>query len=48
MDNVEKARNDYERNLNKQPLYHDGTPRPTWDNLGNLAKRSWLKRAINR
>jgi len=44
----EQARHDYELNLIKQPLYHDGTQRPEWDALGRLAKHSWMRHARER
>lgn len=31
----------YERDLAKQPLYHDGTPRPAWSALWPVARWSW-------
>lgn len=33
----------YEADLAKRPLYHDGTPRPTWDKLRPLGKWSWSR-----
>jgi hypothetical protein len=32
---------DYERDLQKQPKYHDGTKRPLWQKLSAIAKQSW-------
>lgn len=32
---------DYEENVRKYPLYHDGTPRPAWDELHEIARQSW-------
>lgn len=32
---------DYEAEVAARPTYHDGTPRPTWDKLGSLARLSW-------
>lgn len=31
----------YAASLAAAPLYHDGTPRPAWDDLGNVARWSW-------
>ncbi|HTE37520.1 MAG TPA: hypothetical protein VK634_19700 [Reyranella sp.] len=32
---------DYERALARQPNYHNGGPRPTWEKLDDLARWSW-------
>jgi hypothetical protein len=37
----ETGREDYERDLAATPNYHDGTQRPSWDQLSDLAKWSW-------
>jgi hypothetical protein len=31
----------YEADLRRQPLYHDGTPRPAWASLWRVAQDSW-------
>jgi hypothetical protein len=31
----------YEADLDRQPLYHDGTPRPGWEELHKAAQWSW-------
>lgn len=31
----------YEASLATSPAYHDGTPRPTWEKLSEIAKWSW-------
>lgn len=37
------ARQAYEEDVRRQPLYHDGTPRIGWDNLSAQARDSWIK-----
>jgi len=34
---------DYEADVAARPLYHDGKPRPTWDDLDDLARWSWCR-----
>ena len=31
----------YERDVAREPLYHDGTPRSTWSELEDVARESW-------
>ena len=31
----------YAENCRQRPIYHDGTPRKTWEQLGDLARWSW-------
>lgn len=38
-----KGREDYEADLIRHPLYHDGTKRPTWAGLRAIAKWSWQR-----
>ena len=33
----------YERDVAREPLYHDGTPRSTWSGLEDIARESWEK-----
>lgn len=35
------GRDAYEADRTRQPLYHDGKPRPDWDHLSEIAKWSW-------
>ena len=35
----------YEADLIARPHYHDGTKRKTWQQLGDLERRSWERRA---
>lgn len=35
------AQRAYERDTERQPTYHDGTPRKTWDQLCSVAQWSW-------
>lgn len=35
------ARRNYEADLAARPNYHDGTPRKTWDQLGELERSTW-------
>ena len=32
---------DYESDLQRRPLYHDGKPRKAWSQLPELARWSW-------
>jgi hypothetical protein len=31
----------YERDVAREPFYHDGTPRSTWAGLDEIARESW-------
>lgn len=31
----------YEADVQAKPLYHDGTPRKTWEQLGEGERRTW-------
>ncbi len=31
----------YERDITREPFYHDGTPRSTWLRLADIARESW-------
>lgn len=33
----------YEADLKRNPNYHNGTPRPSWDAIGEVAKWSWSR-----
>lgn len=35
---------DYEVDVLRQPIYHDGTPRKKWVELSEIAKWSWEHR----
>lgn len=35
------GRQAYEEDLRKFPVYHNGEPRPSWEKLSDIAKRSW-------
>lgn len=35
------GREAYEADVARKPLYHDGTPRKTWDQLGEIEQWSW-------
>jgi hypothetical protein len=37
------GREAYEEDLQKTPNYHDGMPRPTWENLRPIARHSWSR-----
>ena len=41
------GRADYEADLVRRPLYHDGTPRKTWDQLGELERWWWERDALS-
>lgn len=41
MRDMSAARTAYEANVKKWPLYHDKTPRKTWEQLDDLARSSW-------
>lgn len=34
----------YEADCLRRPVYHDGSPRKSWDNLPEIAKWSWERR----
>lgn len=38
----------YEADVAARPLYHDGIPRPGWDQLSPLKQSTWEKNALNR
>jgi hypothetical protein len=38
----------YERDLARQPSYHDGKPRPAWSDLWDVAKWSWDRNPTDR
>jgi hypothetical protein len=38
----------YESDLLRRPLYHDGTPRKTWDQLGAISRWSWERELVER
>ena len=33
----------YEADCARWPTYHDGRPRPAWDNLRDWAKETWCR-----
>ena len=33
----------YESNVAKNPTYHDGKPRKSWEKLSKIARESWEK-----
>jgi len=37
---------DYEADVRKQPTYHDGAARPTWEQLSELAQWSWNRKQV--
>jgi hypothetical protein len=37
------GKRDYEADCARQPLYHDGTPRPAWERLPALTQWTWWK-----
>ena len=37
---------DYESDVQQKPLYHDGTPRKTWEQLEELVRWTWERRHI--
>lgn len=38
----------YERDLARRPFYHDGTARPSWDMLSEIARWSWDRNPTDR
>lgn len=38
----------YDRDLIRSPLYHDRTRRPSWDQLGAIARWSWERNPTDR
>ncbi|KAB2730708.1 hypothetical protein [Brucella intermedia] len=37
------GRHAYNASIRACPIYQDGTPRPTWDQLDAVAQWSWLR-----
>ena len=37
------GRKAYEAHVRKNPLYNNGRPRPTWDQIGEVAQASWRR-----
>jgi len=37
------AQIDYEKDLEKNPTYHDGSPRRTWAQLDDVSRWSWSR-----
>jgi len=35
---------DYEQDVQRKPLYHDGTPRKAWEQLREIVKWTWERR----
>jgi hypothetical protein len=40
-----EGRRAYEADVQRAPLYHDGTPRKTWEQLGDAERWSWARRS---
>jgi hypothetical protein len=36
-----RGKADYEADVRNRPTYHDGTPRKTWEQLGEVEQWSW-------
>lgn len=43
MPDYEKGERDYKADVRARPLYHDGTPRPSWPQLGTIGRQSWAR-----
>ncbi|MGG4105198.1 hypothetical protein AAXB25_14875 [Paenibacillus lautus] len=41
MENKTRGQIDYENDVKQKPLYHDGTPRKKWSELGEVERLSW-------
>lgn len=39
--NDNAGRRDYEADVRRRPTYDDGTPRKTWEQLGELERWTW-------
>ena len=37
---------DYESDVQRKPLYHDGTPRKAWDQLREIVRWTWERRHV--
>lgn len=35
---------DYEMDLKRKPIYHDGTPRKKWEELSDISRWSWERK----
>lgn len=40
---TDKGQAAYEQDVKLTPNYHDGSPRKSWDKLGQAEKRTWIK-----
>lgn len=40
-----EGRRAYEADVQERPLYHDGTPRKSWDQLGDVERWSWARKS---
>tara|TARA_R100000935_G_scaffold5325_1_gene12236 strand:- start:1973 stop:2146 length:174 start_codon:yes stop_codon:yes gene_type:complete len=40
---VMDGRQAYEADRKARPNYHNGKPRPAWDDLDDIAQHSWVK-----
>lgn len=40
---MDKGQAAYEGDVARKPCYHDGTPRKTWDQLGDVERWSWAR-----
>lgn len=38
----------YKEDVRRSPLYHDGSPRKAWDQLGEAAQWSWSRNPVPR
>ena len=43
VDEDRRGRYAYEADIAVRPLYHDGKPRPSWDQLSEIARWSWTR-----
>lgn len=41
LEGFDPGRAEYESDLARRPVYHDGTPRKTWAQLGDLERSTW-------
>lgn len=42
-DDINNGRNAYILDCHRKPTYPDGTPRNTWEQLGEIERQSWIK-----
>jgi hypothetical protein len=45
-DALAEGRAAYEADVQRTPTYHTGEQRPSWDEIGETARRSWQRKTV--